>query len=128
VIAALTEVRAAPDFVRKARHVPLDSRRPRPLLIMGELIRGFILDPNAVMSENDAIDLTHAAMPLDCCDYVLLDGPWCERVVKIKLRLAKAPMQMPIAKCFSRQADGINAFLTDLENYDSQSQPQPAHR
>ena len=95
-------------------------------MIMGELLRGFILDSNAPMSENDAVDLIHAAMPLNCCDYVLLDGPWTERVEKMKLRLSKSSMVMPIAKCFSQRNDGINVFLTDLENFDPESQPPPA--
>lgn len=127
VIAALTKERAEADFVRKARNVPLDSRRPRSLLIMGELIRGFVLDPNAGMSENDAIDLIHAVMPLNCCDYVLLDAPWVERVKKMKGRLAKSKLAgMPIAKCFSQRAGGVDAFLADLEQFDPQSQPSPA--
>ena len=83
---------------------------------MGELVRGFVLDSNAAITENDAVDLVQAAMPLNCCDYVLLDGPWAERVAKMKLRLGKSPMVMPIAKCFSRRNDGISAFLTDLES------------
>jgi hypothetical protein len=125
---AVAKARADPEYVRKSRNAPLDDTRPRTLLILGELLRGFILDSGAPMSENDAVDLIHAAMPLNCCDYVLLDGPWAERVAKMKLRLAKSSMVMPIAKCFSRRNDGINAFLTDLENYDAQSQPPPPRR
>ena len=67
-------------------------------------------------------------MPLNCCDYVLLDGPWAERVEKMKLRLAKSPMIMPLAKCFSQRNDGIDTFLTDLENFDPQAQPPPPNR
>ena len=127
VIAALNEARADPDYVRKARHVPLDSRRPRSLLITGELLRGYILDSNARMSENDANDLIHAAMPLNCCDYVLLDAPWTERVKKMNERLAKSKIAtMPIAKCFSQRAGGVDAFLTDLESFNPHSQPAPA--
>jgi hypothetical protein len=120
---AFGKARADPDYVRKARNAPLDDSRPRTLLILGELLRGFILDSGAPMSENDAVDLIHAAMPLNCCDYVLLDGAWAERVAKMKLRLAKSSMVMPLAKCFSRRNDGINAFLADLENFGPQSQP-----
>jgi hypothetical protein len=105
-----------------------DDSRPRTLLILGELLRGYVLDSNASMSENDAVDLIHAAMPLNCCDYVLLDGPWAERVAKMKLRLAKSSMVMPIAKCFSRRNEGISAVLADLENFDPQSQPPPPRR
>jgi hypothetical protein len=126
--AAVEKARSDPDYVRKARDAPLNDSRPRTLLIMGELLRGFILDSNSLMSQNDAVDLVHAAMPLNCCDYVLLDGPWTERVAKLKLRLAKSPMVMPIAKCFSRRNDGINEFLTDLENFDPQTQPPPPIR
>jgi hypothetical protein len=127
MIEAVDKARSDPDYVRKARDAPLSESRSRMMLIMGELLRGFILDPNLTMSENDAVDLVHAAMPLNCGDYVLLDGPWAERVAKMKLRLDKSAMVMPIAKCFSRRNDGINAFLTDLENFDLQSQP-PAPR
>jgi hypothetical protein len=109
--------------------VPLDGHRPRSLLIMGELLRGFVLDPNATMSENDAVDLTHGAMPLNCCDYVLLDAPWAERVKKMTGRLLKSKIAtMPIAKCFSQREGGINAFLSDLENFDPKSQPPLARR
>jgi hypothetical protein len=128
MIEAVGKARADPDYVRKARVAPLDDSRTRTSLILGELLRGFILDSNASMSENDAVDLIHAAMPLNCCDYVLLDGPWAERVAKMNLRLTKSPMVMPIAQCFSRRNDGINAFLTDLETFDPQSRPPPPRR
>lgn len=127
VIEAVGKARADPDYVRKARNVPIDDRRPRSLIIMGELIRGFILDPNAQMSENDAKDLIHAAMPLNCCDYVLLDAAWAERVKKMNVRLAKSRLPtMPLAKCFSQREAGVEAFLADLERFDPQSQPAPA--
>jgi hypothetical protein len=125
---AVVKARANPNYVCKSRNAPLDESRPRTLLILGELLRGFILDSGAQMSENDAVDLLHAAMPLNCCDYVLLDGPWAERVAKMKLRLAKSLMVMPLAKCFSQRNDGVNAFLADLENFDPQMQPPPPRR
>jgi len=28
------------------------------------------------ISENDVIDLIHATMPLNCCDFELLDARW----------------------------------------------------
>jgi hypothetical protein len=128
IVEAIEKARGDPDYVRKARDAPLDDRRPRTTLIMGELLRGFVLDSNSPVTENDAVDLVHAAMPLNCCDYVLLDGAWAERVAKMKLRLGKSPMVMPIAKCFSRRNDGISAFLMDLESFDPQSQPPPPRR
>ena len=84
---------------------------------MGELIRGYNVDHTSPISVNDAIDLLHAAMSVNCCDYVLLDGPWSERVEKMRRRIAKTETNMPIAKCFSKRANGVEAFLTDLESF-----------
>lgn len=105
------------DYVRKARNTVPNDKRPRTKVILGELIRGYILDCTAPISENDAMDLQHAAMSVNCCDYVLLDGPWAERVEKMRRRIAKAGMKMPIAKCFSRRANGVKTFLADLEAF-----------
>jgi hypothetical protein len=127
VIDAVIAARADPDYVHKARHTPLDDRRPRSLIIMGELIRGVILDSHSGMSKNDATDLVHASMPLNCCDYVLLDAAWAERVKKMNARLAKSKLaKMPIAKCFSQRDGGIEAFLADFERFDPHVQPAPA--
>jgi hypothetical protein len=62
---AVEKARTDPDYIREARDAPLNDRRPRTLLIIGELLRGFIRDSNAPISENDAVDLIHAAMPLN---------------------------------------------------------------
>jgi hypothetical protein len=87
------------------------------MVILGELFRGFTLDSSASISKNDVIDLMHAAMPINCCDYVLLDGPWVERVNKMKQRIERTGMIMPIAKCFSRKNNGVESFLADLETF-----------
>jgi hypothetical protein len=114
---ALESARSDPSYVVKARNTLPSDARPRTLVILGELMRGFNLDRNAPMSKNDAIDLMHAAMPVNCCDYVLLDGPWAERVEKMRQRIVKAAMHMPIAKCFSKRGNGVAAFLADLEAF-----------
>lgn len=45
----------------------------------------------------------------------------------MKGRLAKSKLAgMPIAKCFSQRAGGVDAFLADLEQFDPRSQPPPA--
>ncbi len=62
--------------------------------------------------------MLHAAMPINCCDYVLLDGAWAERVEKMRRRIAKVGSVMPLAKCFSRRNDGVQAFLGELEAFD----------
>lgn len=106
-----------PTYVAKARNLPPDDRRPRTLVLIGELMRGFVLDRAAPISDNDIVDLFHATMPINCCDYVLLDGPWAERVEKMRRRILKADTNMPIAKCFSGRANGVEVFLADLEAF-----------
>ncbi len=113
----LESARSDPEYVAKARKLLPSDSRPRTLLILGELLRGFNLDSKAPITENDVIDLLHAVMPVNCCDYVLLDGPWAERVKKMRLRISKAKMDMPIAKCFSQRDNGVSAFLDDLEKF-----------
>ena len=117
----LNSARSDASYVAKARKVRPSEERPRTLLILGELLRGFNLDPEATISRNDIIDLLHAAMPLNCCDYILLDGPWAERVSKMKHRISKTSMKMPVAKCFSRRDNGVESFLADLEAFDKAS-------
>ena len=104
-----------PVNVAKVRAVQPNDDRPRTLIILGELMRGFHLDPAAPISDNDVVDLLHAAMPINCCDYARLDGAWAERVEKMKQRIAKTGSTMPLAKCFSSRDQGVQAFLQDLE-------------
>lgn len=100
------QVRKNPEYIRKARITLPSEKRTRTMIIMGELMRGFNLDSNAPISENDVIDFLHAAMPINCCDYVLLDGPWVGRVNTLIQRIASTGMNMPIAKCFSKTKNG----------------------
>ncbi|MBW8457365.1 MAG: hypothetical protein K0M58_02810 [Thiobacillus sp.] len=76
LVERFTTARNDADYVAKARRIYPSDKRPRTLLILGELMRSFNLDINAPITENDVIDLLHAAMPVNCCDFVLLDGPW----------------------------------------------------
>lgn len=121
VINGYQSFRNDPEYLRKARAVKPSEKRTRTYVIFGELLRGFTLDSSAPFSENDVIDLMHAIMPINCCDYVLLDGPWVERVDKMNQRIAQSEMVMPIAKCFSKRNNGIERFLADLESF----QPLP---
>lgn len=114
----LNSARSDTSYVAKARKVRPSDERSRTFIILSELLRGFNLDPKATISRNDVIDLFHAAMPLNCCDYILLDGPWAERVAKMKHRISKTSMKMPVAKCFSQRDNGVEAFLADLEAFD----------
>lgn len=113
--------RGDPNYVRKAKNIPPCDNRPRTMIILGELMRGFTLDSTATISENDVVDLLHAAMSVNCCDYVLLDGPWVERINKMKQRIAKSGVNMPIAKCFSKRNNGVDTFLDDIEAFETES-------
>jgi hypothetical protein len=53
----LDSVRGDPAFVAKARRVLPNNERTRTWIILGELLRGFVLDPAAAISDNDIIDL-----------------------------------------------------------------------
>ena len=118
------QVRKHPDYVLKAKNTLPSEKRTRTMIIMGKLMRGFNLDSNASISENDVIDFLHAAMPINCCDYVLLDGPWVGRVNTLKQRIASTGMNMPIAKCFSKTKNGgVEAFLDSLEAFIAPESP-----
>ena len=114
------------EYVSRARRVLPSVKRPRTLLIFGELMRTFNLDSNASISENDVVDLLHAAMPLNCCDFVLLDGPWAERVEKMKRRISKTAMEMPMASCFSQRNNGVDSFLVALDGFDKDANGRSA--
>ena len=123
---AIEAVRTDTSYVANARAIQPDDARPRTLVILSELMRGFHLDPAAPISDNDVVDMLHAAMPINCCDYVLLDGAWAERVEKMKMRVAKVGSTMRLAKCFSSRNQGVQVFLSDLEAFDERAQVNPA--
>lgn len=113
----LENARSDSSYVAKAHNLLPNDKRPRTHVIFGELLRGFNLDSQAPITENDVIDMFHAVTSVNCCDYVLLDGPWMERVEKMKQRIAKTSISMPIAKCFTYRNNGVEAFLMDLEAF-----------
>lgn len=110
----LNAARMDPSYVRAARNLRPTARRTRTFVIMAELLREFVLNPNLTLSDNDAIDLLHAAIPVNCCDFVLLDGAWTDRVWKLEERVRRASTVMPIAKCYSSRRNGVARFLGDL--------------
>lgn len=113
--------RADPEYIRAARNVRPTATRTRTFVIMAELMREFILDPSLPLSDNNIMDMIHAALPVNCCDYVLLDGAWADRVSKMKQRIQKAGTIMPVASCYSRRDNGVLRFLEDLTNYSTGS-------
>jgi len=109
--------RSDPVYVRKARVSRPSPDRTRTFIIMGELMREFVLDASLEISDNDIMDMLHAIVSVNCCDYVLLDGAWESRVTKMCKRIEKSGHPMPVAKCFSFRKNGIARFLDDLEAY-----------
>jgi len=112
---ALRTQKADPVFVEKARRSVPDMNRPKTQVVMGELMRAWILDPIATITVNDVVDWQHSIVPISYCDYVLLDGKWEQRVQEMKRRLAKHGVNIKLAKCFSKKRDGVNRFLKDIE-------------
>ena len=113
--------RADPEYVRAARNARPTSKRTRTFVIMAELMREFVLDPNLQMGDNDVMDMLHAAVPVNCCDFVLLDGAWADRVSKMNQRIENAGGGMSVAKCYSRRNNGVLRFLRELKSYPSES-------
>ncbi|MBW8832082.1 MAG: hypothetical protein JF606_22235 [Burkholderiales bacterium] len=109
--------RAQPEYVRAARNIRPTSKRTRTFVIMAELMREFILVPNLRLGDNDIMDMVHALLPVNCCDFVLLDGAWEDRVSKMKQRIQRVGANMPVASCYSRRNNGVLRFLEELANY-----------
>jgi hypothetical protein len=86
---------------------------PRVQLVMRELLRDSILDPGRRFSENDAMDLLHAGIPVSYCDYVLLDRAWVNRVERMRARIGKSGHDIRLPECFHK--DGVEDFLGALE-------------
>ena len=91
--------------------------RSRQYVIAGELSRDFVLDLNATITRNEALDFMHAVDAVDYCDLVLLDKAWERRVNGLRKRIAEAGIDMPIARCFSKRNNGIEGFLDAIERW-----------
>ena len=113
--AGIEAQRKDPEYVKATRNIRPTAKRTRTFVIMAELMREFVLDPTLKMSDNDVMDMLHAAMPVNCSDFVLLDGAWEDRVSKMRQRIKSAGTAMPIARCYSRRNDGVSRFLDDLD-------------
>lgn len=115
--AALEAQRSDAEYVQAARNGRPTAKRTRTIVIMSELMREFVLDPALPLVDNDIMDMIHAAVPVNCCDFVLLDGAWTDRVAKMKHRIKNSGTTMPIASCYSRRNNGVQQFLQALESF-----------
>jgi hypothetical protein len=113
----LLEQRAMPVYVERARLSRPDYRRPRLCVVLGELQRDLILDPAATLTQNDVMDLLHAALPSMGCDFLLLDCPWVNRVETMGRRARDNGFDLPLAQCFSKRNNGLLRFLDALKQF-----------
>lgn len=105
------------DFQAIIRRLPSGPHIQRGTrIILPELVRSFLVDGQTKITRNHAIDLLHAVVPIAYCDLVLLDKYWEEQVARVRSRLHKAKLSVPIAKVFSGKLGGLESFLNELES------------
>lgn len=121
LVASLAFHRQLEPYRRQAKAARPDDGRTRQQIISGELLRELVLDRNASITTNEALDLMHAVDAVDYCDLVLLDGAWERRVNALHQRIADTGIAMPVARCFSMRHGGIDQFLEAIERW-----PPPA--
>lgn len=115
--ATLMRLREQDVFRSNAKAARPDGMRTRKQIIGGDLLRELVLDPNAPISNNEALDVMHALDAVDYCDLVLLDKAWERRVNALHQRIADAEITMPVARCYSKSKGGIERFLEALEQW-----------
>lgn len=126
VVASLSRHRQFDDYRRNAKEARPDDGRTRQQVISGDLLRELVLDTNAPISNNDALDLMHAVDAVDYCDLVLLDKAWERRVNSLRQRIAQTGVDMPVAACFSKSNDGVGRFLDSIERWPEQAAKERA--
>lgn len=117
LVASLVLHRQKEPYRRKAKAARPDDGRTRQQIISGELLRELVLDLNASITANEALDLIHAVDAVDYCDLVLLDKAWERRVNALRQRIVDTEITMPVARCFSMRNSGIDQFLEAIERW-----------
>lgn len=84
--------------------------------IIRALIKMMLLNRGMKITRNHAIDLLHAVVPVAYCDFVLLDTHWVSQVDQMRARASSTGLSFPIASVFSRRANGLERFFTELES------------
>lgn len=117
LVTSLVQNRQLEGYRRRAKAAQPGGGRTRQRIISGELMRELVLDPQASITVNEAIDLIHAVDAVDYCDLVLLDKAWERRVNALHRRIADAGITMPVARCFSMRNNGLANFLEQMERW-----------
>ena len=115
IVDKVIEQRRNTEFVKKAKTFKPGEDHARTLVVMGELLRGVILDPTMPFTPQDASDYQHAILSTCYCDYVLLDGKWQAMVRATAQRIATMGLSFKTARCFSERRGGLEEFLVELE-------------
>jgi hypothetical protein len=92
----------------------LDGAPAATRVIIRDVARDLALGGKAV-TPNDGMDLHHAVVPSSYCDLVLLDRYWRNQIESCA-SCAEAGLSVHIAKVCSKQRDGVERFLVELEN------------
>jgi len=86
--------------------------------VLRELSRSFLVDRSIKMTRNHGIDLIHSVVPVAYADLVLVDKHWEAQVERVRGRFIDAGMNVPLARVFSRRANGLERFFGELESND----------
>lgn len=97
---------------RTSEHFPA---APDSIAVFRELARRFLVEQNIEMTQNHAIDLLHSTVPVEYCDFVLLDGYWVDAVDRLRRRFRQAHIEIRLAETYSMRKNGIPNFLDRLE-------------
>jgi len=110
------ELDRSPSFQSAVRRSPSGSQIQRGTrFLLREMLRTLLVDKRMKITRNHAIDLLHAVVPVAYCDLVLLDKHWETQVDRVRQRFVAARMRVPMAKVFSARRNGLDRFLTELE-------------
>jgi len=110
------EMRADKAFERGVRGSQKAAQVQPAWLLVRELMRPLLLDPNKTVKPNDVMDLFHAAVPVAYCDFVLLDAQWEDCIRQIRQRFIDHRIGRAPAEVFSKKRDGLERFFQALES------------
>ena len=104
-----------PELTKSAQGLPAKNDFPQGTRqLFRELVTTLLSDKSLKLTDNHAIDLMHAIVPLAYCDYVLLDAHWEEQVKRVRRKLTEGGFVFPIAEVYSERRDGVNRFIQAL--------------
>lgn len=100
------------DFRTLVDRAPRGRAAPRgTAVILREIVAGLMRDRSTPLTANDALDFFHTIVPVAYADFVLLDGRWRDQVDRLRGRLIRTGVDLPLAAAFSGK--GAMAKLID---------------